>query len=160
MIEERLQYADAHVWHAIVGGDLSVANWFGVPNVTSARAQMDALLAHVRSRKDKVGLLTILDAGLPLPDEATRTVISDSVRSIEAHVTRQSMVIEGSGFGASAIRAMIAGMSLVVRAPYPIKVFDNVASAVAWTVQPSPARGRELEEAIAAARRRYGKAGA
>ena len=126
-----LHYRDAHVWTASFGQTM-VTNWFGTPNAASARAQMTALAAHVQQMRPGVQMLTVTDAGVPLADEPTRAAITGTLEAIESRIEKQAMSIEGEGFGASALRAMVAGMTLVVRAQYPIRIFADVPQATAW----------------------------
>jgi hypothetical protein len=45
------------------------------------------------------------------------------------------IVVEGRGFGAAAIRALIAGLALVSRPRYRQKVFDTTDHAADWAAQ-------------------------
>ena len=41
-------------------------------------------------------------------------------------------MVEGDGFVAASIRALLTGVALAIRAPYPNKVFRTVDEALPW----------------------------
>ena len=52
-----------------------------------------------------------------------------------------ALVVEGEGFIAATARAVISGVQLAVRNPYPSKVFSNVGEAKAWIEERLRAEG-------------------
>lgn len=157
MSTHSLLYSAPQVWLAQTGSILA-ANWCGTPSVESTRAQVAALVAFARRAAEPLRILTIIDQGTPLADEATRSVINEGVAQINDRIARQALTIEGRGFTSSAMRAMVAGMSLVSRPSHPVKVFSEVSSAVAWCAQgESASEVRAIEARIGELRRRYGK---
>lgn len=148
-------YVDRSLWLAQVGSIL-VSNWFGAPTLEATRGQVTALVAAIRRNAEPSRILTIIDEGTPPADDANRSTISQSMAAVNDRVGRQALAIEGRGFAASALRAMIAGMQLVSRPTHPVKVFSQVGPAVAWCAA-DEREGMEIEARIAELRRQHGK---
>jgi hypothetical protein len=79
----------------------------------------------------KVGSLSVIEAGshgAPTPE--VREAVAKLAR--EFPILGAGIVLEGSGFGAAAIRTLIAGIYLVTKKDYPHKVFESPRPAVDW----------------------------
>jgi hypothetical protein len=63
--------------------------------------------------------------------------------------------IEGTGFRAAALRAVIAGVNIITRTGHPTKVFDETSAAIRWLAPYGNAlTATALEAAVAEARAR------
>ena len=69
-----------------------------------------------------------------------------------------AIVIEGAGFRAAAVRAVVAAIYLVSRSPYPHRIVESVEDGARWLRQLAERAGHarvtpgEIVEAVAAAR--------
>lgn len=64
-------------------------------------------------------------------------------------------LVEGAGFMAAGVRTMTAGMSLMTRSPYPIRVFADVGPLATWigaTLHVPPLEVEETIETVRSAR--------
>jgi hypothetical protein len=73
-------------------------------------------------------------AGINLPADA-RKAAAEITAAFDAHNRGRATIIEGTGFGAAAIRSIIAGIDMVSRTTQPGQVFAAVPEAVAWCVR-------------------------
>jgi hypothetical protein len=75
-------------------------------------------------------------------------------RQFAAATRAHAYVIEGSGFRTAAMRAVIAGISAFVRTGHPVRVFGDMAGAIAWLATQAGAALdlAQLADAIADAR--------
>jgi hypothetical protein len=90
--------------------------------------------------------------------EAAAKITSEFSKSILARAT----LIEGTGFQAAAVRAVVTGIDLFSRTTSPGRVFAELEATVAWCVSLRPAKSpstlsaslitRALEETVASLR--------
>jgi hypothetical protein len=89
---------------------------------------------HVARWGDRTLSISVLEPG------ATAETPKD-VRDETAAITREYpsiaavIVIEGKGFRAAAIRAVLAAIYLVSRSPYPHRIVDSVFFGARWLVE-------------------------
>lgn len=86
-----------------------------------------------KSRSEGIGLLTIIEANAPAPENDARAAIADFLGT--AHYIRGSGVaFEGTGFRAAAVRSIVSGLTMLARQPYQHKVFDAVPTTMNWLI--------------------------
>jgi hypothetical protein len=93
--------------------------------------------ALVEATSDKrIAVVTVLeDKSGAMPSGPARKEAEAVAKSVREAVIVQAQVVEGDGFVAASIRALISGISLAIRAPYPNKVFKTVDEALPWVEQ-------------------------
>ena len=93
--------------------------------------------ALVQAMNDKrIAVVTVLeDKSGTMPSGPARKEAEAVAKSVREAVIVQAQVVEGDGFVAASIRALISGISLAIRAPYPNKVFKTVDEALPWVEQ-------------------------
>jgi hypothetical protein len=68
--------------------------------------------------------------------EKSDTLAQDKMAKVVARYTKQiagaAIVYRGSGFRATAVRSLITAVHWTSRASHPMKVFDDVGSALIW----------------------------
>lgn len=74
-------------------------------------------------------MLSIVENGLPLPDEAARQTIIGHFRRVSEQNTAFATALLGDGFWAGAARSILSGFSLVVRAACPNGTFADIPAA-------------------------------
>ncbi len=79
-------------------------------------------------------------AGFSMDAEA-RKLASKITVEFNALILAQATLIEGTGFQAAAVRAIIAGIDMMTRSTAPKKTFDRLRPSVDWclTLRPPPA---------------------
>lgn len=89
-------------------------------------------------------------------DHDARQAASDVTKEFDALVLAQATLIEGTGFQAAAVRAIIAGIEVMSRSSGATKVFADLSTSVAWCAglrpQPSGVPVVSIVQAIAAMR--------
>ena len=103
------------------------------------REKLIAALApyvDVENEQELAQVLTVLeDKSGTMPSGPARKEAEAVAKSVREAVIVQAQVVEGDGFVAASIRALISGISLAIRAPYPNKVFKTVDEALPWVEQ-------------------------
>ncbi len=91
--------------------------------------------AHEARRKTAprgLAMLSLVDAGVPLPSDDMKMACARSFRRLSTHNACSATVIAGVGFWASAARSTLTALTLLARPACPSKTFGDVASALAW----------------------------
>lgn len=139
--------------HAVIAGrDVLVQLW----ETASPSEGMRAVKAWCEERRQREGdrplfMMSVVGEGGPMPDGEARAIASE----FPAYFTEFVMVVEGSGFRASAVRAVLAGMALVApRRTAPTVVTSVHEGCVALARQSGGVvDATRLEAAIDSARR-------
>lgn len=136
-------------WACGVAGRLVVAVW----RTRTTPARVHLLHAHVKAvmrvhARTGFALCVVAEAEAASPDLEARVLIADMMRDAGAHLRGTACVVSARGFSGAAIRAIITGLSLVAREPYPTRVFAAPADAAAWLAERLHESTSELAEAI------------
>lgn len=151
-----------------VSPDFCVARWenFYVviwrvnTTMTGLEAFAGGFLDFVKGFPDGVGLVTIVEAGAPLPAADVRQATAELLAEAAPHVRCSAVVFEGIGFRAAAVRGIVTSISMLARPPYPHRIFSTVTEASSWIHRTfGGASGPQLEAAIDELRRRIGRRG-
>jgi hypothetical protein len=97
---------------------------------TASRAINQYAAAHPPG----LGVLALIDANEPPPDERTRQALLAMRAAIQERVLGSVIVIEGQGFAASAKRGVVAMLSLTT-APFPTRVAGSLHEGAAKMVK-------------------------
>ena len=93
-------------------------------------------------------LAMLVEAKTPVPGDDVRKAMTEWIRAGKG-LRCTAVVAEGSGFQQSLMRSVVAGLTLVVRPPAPLKVVSSVAEAAEWaSKQGTPAGGAAVERAV------------
>lgn len=122
--------------------DLQLAIWSRVFinrwRTAATAPQLVRLHRHQRALIDAVGdrriaVLTVLEdrSGL-MPSSEAREQARRIAQDTRDAIFVQAQVVEGDGFVSATFRALLAGVMLAVRAPYPFRVFRSVTEALPW----------------------------
>ncbi|MFM2419163.1 MAG: hypothetical protein RL385_3886 [Pseudomonadota bacterium] len=114
----------------------------------------DTILAQAQRYPRGLGILTVLPVELRVPAEATREAIASAYTRLAPVLRGASFCVEGTDFWGAAVRATLAGMQLLLRPDYPMRISDTLPEAARWIVRQAqrgtlpPVDPRELVEAI------------
>ncbi|TPV95453.1 MAG: hypothetical protein B7733_09875 [Myxococcales bacterium FL481] len=90
---------------------------------------------------DGVGLLTVVERSAPMPSTESRKLIA-SFFAGSTRIKASAVAMEGSGFRASAVRSVVAGLTMMAKQPFPHKVFATLAVGLHWLVPELNANAR------------------
>ena len=94
-------------------------------------------LAFIDSFEDRrIAVLTTLEdtSGL-MPTGEARKKAEQIAKTTRDFQILQAQVVLGDGFVAATFRALLTGITLAIRAPYPTKVFKSEAAALPWIAE-------------------------
>lgn len=128
---EQLERSDAVTYGAV--GGIWVMVLYAKPKAADMWLAKPALAAMVKRYPAGFPTLTwvTLAAGVSMDDDA-RKAATTVTSSFAKQLLCQATLVEGTGFQAAAVRAIISGLDAVSRSPNPKKVFSTVGPAVAW----------------------------
>lgn len=110
-------------------------------------AAWNAVMARLTEQR-RLSVVTIIDSNASIPDEATRKLIRTAMQRYTQSIERFSYVVEGSGFGAAAMRSAISLTNLAARTPYRQKVFATVGEAGVWLSRTSSSSSSEVDASV------------
>jgi hypothetical protein len=114
-------------------GNIWTMTIFAEPKLADMKAARPALAAMSRRSPGGFPTLTWIlpQAGFRMDNDA-RDIAGEITRSFESSIVAQATLIEGSGFQAAAVRAIVNGLDLVSRSRCKKKVFSDLGEAVVW----------------------------
>lgn len=112
-------------------GDVLVLHYRRTPTQQTVEEVERRVKAAVAARA-RIGILVVIDPDQPVPDAATRMGITQLLERYAPHAIAIAQVPRGSGFMAAAVRAVLASITMVVRPPYPMRVFARDDEAIRW----------------------------
>jgi hypothetical protein len=111
--------------------NLLIVVWVDV--ATPAAVERFAAVGQQLSRESpRFSILHWLTPNKPIPDPAVRQGLVEVARELRQHIACTSMVLNGVGFWASAIRATINGMRLMSPNRVDLRVDHTVEQAASW----------------------------
>lgn len=97
-----------------------------IAKVTQLREQMD------REHPEGVSVVYLIanDAGLPTPE--ARAGVKELMARFSNKRACLAILVQGEGFWASAMRAVITGVRILVPLKFPMQIFNDVNELVGW----------------------------
>jgi hypothetical protein len=94
-------------------------------------------------------VLSVLGPNTPPPDSVVRQFIANAFAKRENQILALAQVVEGEGFRVAALRAVLIGIAMLIRPPFPQKAFPTILEASEFLATHS--EGRLKGTAIATA---------
>jgi hypothetical protein len=89
-----------------------------------------------------IGLLTIIEPNAPLPPSEIRKSIADFLQEGSSFIKCSTVIFEGTGFRAAAVRSVVTGLTLMAHQAFPHRVCHLVEASQMYADILSPATGR------------------
>jgi len=123
--------------------DVQVYRWYAPPTVETLQAVADAQGEHAASVGGKAAAITVVDVGVGFSlGEKERQAGIATFRRMKEVLLCSAFLVEQTGFFASLARSVLFGLTAVARLGYPLKVFGDVESCVAWLDDEAQRAGR------------------
>ena len=138
---ERVQRGSSVLYGAC--GGIWVMTLFARPTEGDMRLARPALEAMSRAHPAGFPTLTwvLPEAGYSMDNDA-RIAAAEVTQAFERAILAQATLIEGTGFQAATVRAIVAGLDLMSRTSGARKVFSDLTAAVEWCVARRPPAAR------------------
>ncbi len=124
---------DLASWHCVeshhdfviaTSGAILTVVWLGETTLAGTERLHIAIREFAVTHPRGIGLLTIVGARAPLPAPAVRKELAQMLAEGRYFIKCSAILIEGSGFRASAVRSVVTGLTLLAQQPYPHRVCD------------------------------------
>lgn len=123
--------------------NLVVAHWFGETTLSAVHG-LDTLVRKASTRyPDGICLIQVVSAGAAMPSAEARAELAALLRRGSALVG-SAVVMPGVGFRVATARAVVTGLAMMVRPPFPHVVHASVADAIAGFIPLLRAKGVNL----------------
>jgi hypothetical protein len=121
------------VFRVAMLGHLTVTAWF---------AQLDKASAHVlarvnddliaRLKGERVSSVHLVNNRVKLPDAGARDVLAKIMRDSAKSVACVTVIIDGDGFWASALRSFVTGLRVLAPGSIDLHAHASIAEVLAW----------------------------
>jgi hypothetical protein len=101
-------------------------------DLASAKIAHAALREIAKRRSGEAMIIIVIRAGVPPPNDDVRRELVAMVRPGVGEYRGAAILALGNAFVVSLVRSVVAGMVMVVRPAFPMKVFGAVSEAGAW----------------------------
>lgn len=109
-----------------------IAVWLDAAN-GPVMDRFGAAVSKVRERRfPGTSVINWLTPGRPMPDQEARIRLVRMANSFESRVACVSVILNGSGFWAGAIRAMVNGIALLIPSSMDIRVDGALTHTTLW----------------------------
>jgi hypothetical protein len=114
----------------------------------------EIILAQAQRFPRGLGILTLLPPDATTPSDAARQAVVAAYTRLGPILRGVTFCVEATDFRGAAVRATLAGMQLVLRPEYPLRITDTLPDAARWIVRQAqrgsqpPVDPRELVQAI------------
>ena len=116
----------------VVRGHVVVAMWRRSMDLTSAKIAHTALRDIARRHPGEAIILNVIRGGVPPPNDEVRRELVAMVRSGAVGYRGAAILALGNAFVVSLVRSVVAGMVMIVRPAFPMKVFGATPEAAEW----------------------------
>ena len=106
--------------------------WRTPPTVRALGELRDLMLELLVQFPRGVGILGIVEPGMPLLGSAERKVAADLLTTYGSQLRAIATVIEGHGFWAGATQSVMTAISLIARQPCPMRICSTLDEALVW----------------------------
>ena len=131
--------------------------WRGQPTEESYRERAAFMLDLAGRLPGRCGVIEVIEPSSKPPSPAARNVIAQSMRDVGRSLSGMTSVVEGNELRATLVRAVLAGLQLLVRGEQPMRVDKDLRRAAEWLCgmmkASDPALPARLVEAVETLRR-------
>ena len=127
-----------------------ITAWTGGMDVRSVR-MADALARDLESRYPQGILMLVILASVPPLDAGQKELAGAFYAKHGPYLRGVANVVLGTGFWASAVRAVLTALRLFSPSPYPTGTFSSTSSALRWLERhgsAQPLRGPEVDRVM------------
>lgn len=89
-------------------------------------------MAFARGHSNDCALVTIIETGAKMPEPGAREALARALKALGGTVVISGVAFEGDGFFAASVRAVVVGLTVLARQPFPHRVFGTVGEIAEW----------------------------
>lgn len=129
--------------------------WDTTPTIALVRAGAAALDRAIAQR-ERFAFVSVIGRASSMPSAAVVDAMITETRRVQARVDTLAVVIESTGFAATAVRSALTAMTIASRVPFPVSWFSHCDEADLFLRErcPSHPRDHSLAAVVSALRSR------
>jgi hypothetical protein len=111
-----------------------IAHWYGKPTGAAAKTLWtltDQLLQDVGAAT-KFSFVHIVANEVAMPDSQAREVLVEAARTQEARIGIAALVVNGTGFWASALRGVATSITILLPKTVQVRICGSPAELIPW----------------------------
>ena len=125
-----------------------IAIWKGPATLEAAERWAEALIDLVNRRPGNCGYLSIILQNAPTPPQDVRRAMAKVLSNVQTRLSCLVMVVEGNAIRSSLVRAVLAGMTMLLPSIQPTKICREHRESLAWVKTKIGATESDFEERI------------
>jgi hypothetical protein len=106
--------------------------WRGQPTEASFEERNRFMLDLTARLPGRCGYLEVIEPGSKPPSPAARKVAAACMREVGKSLSCVGIVVEGNELRSALVRAVLAGMQLLIRWDHPVRVDKDVVRSAEW----------------------------
>jgi hypothetical protein len=129
--QPRIVHQDGHCLIATFE-NVGIAIWIDDTERKSVQLLGETLRRLANDYPQGVGLVQLVAEDHPPLRSETRAELNLMLRRGTGYIRCSTVIFEGTGFRAAALRGIVAGLVMLARVPFPHQVFAKVEAAADW----------------------------
>jgi hypothetical protein len=133
--------------------NVSIAVW-ATQATAALLCELEKLEDSMIASKSRTSVVHLVVKGASLPGAEARARLMDMQQRYAANIVCAAVLLQGSGFWASALRSLITSMQMIERSHFEYRTFAEVAEVAEWVATLQQAENaeaidaRELQQAL------------
>jgi hypothetical protein len=113
--------------------NLLLVDWRAKPSLERVK-QVGHQLRAIAAERDRpqIHIMTIVERAASGPDAESRDAMQKDLRALGSQIGSLAALVLVEGFIGAAVRALLAGMNMILRERYPVGVLSNEVAAATW----------------------------
>lgn len=125
--------------------------WRGQPSEASFQQRGQFMMDLASRLPGRCGYLEVIEAGSKPPAPAARKVAVTNLQRVGKALCCIGMVVEGNELRSTLVRAVLAGMQLLIRSEQPMKVDKQILRSAEWVCGKMQSNNPDLPAQLVAA---------
>jgi len=112
--------------------NIGVAIWKTATTIDLVRVVGSTLQTLAQEHERGIGLIQVIGETHPALSSDVHRELQKMLVGASANLRCSTVVFEGQGFRAAAVRSVVTGLAMLARLPFPHHIFATVPIAVEW----------------------------
>jgi predicted nucleic acid-binding Zn ribbon protein len=125
--------------------NVAINVWSGQPTAEAVQVMTELTERSLSECPRGIASIHWLDPGVGLPTPEARVRLGELARRYPKHVSCVGVLLQGSGFWASATRSALTGVMLLAPRTFALRFFGEVGELSAYIVQEQALRGDRID---------------
>jgi hypothetical protein len=125
--------------------NVAINVWSGQPSLAAVQVLSELTERSLSECPGGIASIHWLDSGVGLPTAEVRVRLGELARRYPKHVSCVGVLLQGSGFWASATRSALTGVMLLAPRTFALRFFGDVGELSAYIAREQAQRGAPID---------------